>query len=279
MTRGPEGARPALSQLPRPVFISYASRDFRIAYQIWRQMLSGEDHDKAVLMDFPPLVRPDMELEGLQATVSDAGHPLAMGRGFAEGWAPGMPGWMVGIGGNLIRANSLVVVLTPNAARSSAVAKELQAFGAFPDKPVGLLSVNRTPIPEAFTKLRGATVYDVLIDIEAMLSPVLSAAREAEREEKWRDAGILFTDAINLIPLMDSPDGELQAEALIARGRMDLKLGFNDEAVRVLEQADRLLAWLAEQGRPARLALASGCAAFLGLARAARERARHDEAE
>ena len=60
---------------------------------------------------------------------------------------------------------------------------------------------------------------------------------------------------------------------------MDLKLGFNDEAVRVLEQADRLLAWLAEQGRPARLALVSGCAAFLGLARAARERARPDEAE
>ena len=240
MEENTNAPRHALPHLPRPVFLSYSRRDFRIAYYIWQQMLSPdskESHFDQVLMDFPSLMPPDMKLEGIQANVSTADHPLSMGVGYEDDWSPDMPGWMVGIGGNLIRCESLVVVLTPNSEHSEAVDTELKAFEAFPEKPITFLSVNRTPIPERYAKFERAMVHDVAIDIKSMLANGLRAAYEAQDNKQWLNAALLFTEALQRLPLLPDASVGLYRDILTGRGRADIQLGYRDQAVRMFEQA------------------------------------------
>ena len=232
----PNTPRLALPHITRPVFLSYARRDFRIAYNIWQQMLSPDEeigHMDQVLMDFPPVVPPDMKLHGGQFVISSPDHPMSGGAGFRDEWAPGQPGWMVGIGDNLIRAKSLAVVLTPHAASSKAVELEIENFKSFHDKPVFVLRINRTPIPDNLSVIEEAMVHDVTIDMRSVLGNVLHAAYPALDSGDWENAELLFREAWNLIEYVDDASAALARDLLRDWGRALLKLDARDIAVQV----------------------------------------------
>lgn len=233
----------ALPDIPRPVFLSYSRRDFRIAYTLWEMMLdpkNSDSHDTQVLMDFSILIPPDMKLAGIQMTVSTEAHLLGFGRGYVDGWAKDMPGWMYGIGKNMLASQSMLVLLTPNGERSEAIDTELRAFEAFPEKPLFFISVNGTPIPDRFAKYENAQVFDLKIDMESLLGTVLRAAFDAKDKEEWKDAGILFTEALQMMRLYPHPNAELTRDLLVNRGQADIILGYRDEAVSMYEQANQL---------------------------------------
>lgn len=233
----------ALPDIPRPVFLSYSRRDFRIAYTLWEMMLDPKNpdrHDAQVLMDFSILIPPDMKLAGIQMTVSTEEHLLGFGRGYEDGWAEDMPGWMYGIGRNMLASQSMLVLLTPNSERSEAIDTELRAYEAFPEKPLFFISVNGTPIPDRFAKYDKAKVFDLKIDMESLFGNVLRAAFDAKDKQEWRNAGLLFTEALQMMRLYPHPSAELTRDLLINRGQVDINLGFRDEAVSMYEQANQL---------------------------------------
>jgi hypothetical protein len=88
-----------------------------------------------------------------------------MGQGYADDWKPGKPGWMYAIRKNIEQAQSYVVVLTPHSSRSKGVALEIDEFEAYSDKPVAILSVNRTRIPDKLAKIERAMIHDVTVDV------------------------------------------------------------------------------------------------------------------
>ena len=235
-SKDPNAPRLALPHIPRPVFLSYARRDFRIAYSIWQQMLSPDEkieHMDQVLMDFPSVMPPDMKMHGMQFVISSPDHPLSLGGGFSDEWAPGQPGWMFGIGNYLIRAKSLAVVLTPHAAASKAVELEIENFKSFPDKPVFVLRVNGTPIPDSLAVIKDAMVHDVTIDMRSLLGNVLHAAYPALESGDWKNAELLFREAWNLIDYVDDASASLARDILRDWGRALLQLEARDIAVQV----------------------------------------------
>jgi hypothetical protein len=220
-----------LPQLPRPVFLSFARRDFRIAYHVWQQMLAPDpeqSHADQVLFDFPPLLPIGLKLRGIQLNVSSADHPLSMGQGYADDWKPGKPGWMYAIRKNIEQAQSYVVVLTPHSSRSKGVALEIDEFEAYSDKPAAILSVNRTRIPDKLAKIERAMVHDVTVDVRSMMGSVLHAAFAAQDNEEWWQAGVAFLEAWNLLALFDDPSQELCLDILRGRGRADIQLDLAD---------------------------------------------------
>ena len=257
-----------LPHLPRPVFLSFARRDFRIAYEVWQQMLGPDpeqSHADQVLLDFPPLLPIGLKLHGIQMNVSSADHPASIGQGYADDWEPGQPGWMYAIRQNIEKAQSYVVVLTPYSSRSKAVALEIEAFEAYPDKPVAILSVNKTPIPETLAKIERAMVHDVTVDIRSMMGAVLKAAFAAHDNEEWWESAVAFLEAWNLLALFDDPSQALCLDILRGRGRADIQLGNRNQAVRSFEHALTLI-------RPEQHALRANALHSLGWAQATQDK-------
>jgi hypothetical protein len=118
--------------LERPVFISYCTRDFRVAYAIYRLIATQADWEsidlgKSIFFDFPlpQLLPPDLrgQIDNWQCLTGEKEGLTPSLFAF-----PGMPSWMMYMTLPISAANSVIVIWTPNARESDPVLNEMQWF-------------------------------------------------------------------------------------------------------------------------------------------------------
>lgn len=222
-----------LPEIKRPIFISYAHKDFRIALEVFRSLRasphqSAEEVFQDVFLNFPPMdmVPPDMhgQLEiYINLSLANLGFQ-----------APAH--WGLEILPTMIaRSESLLLILTKHSKMSEAVREE---FRLYPErKPVWILQVNGEPVPEAFAARRNVHVRSIGVDVPLMFQTVMAAAEEFNGQKELAEANRLYFEAINLLFLIDGFDPLLMANVWARKGVTENRLGLGDGAVQTLTGA------------------------------------------
>jgi ankyrin repeat protein len=257
-----------LPQCELPVFISYASVDFRIANEL-RDAIAKSSLADEINLDQLPRNPIDPELtkalgevgkehEVREAILLDTPHPqffppdlgpnsisrMSMLMGFRgdapkipDGWAPGMPGWMAWMALRMGEANSLVFVCTPNSVNSENVIAELDWFSRKkPGKVLWIARVNGTVPPEGIRQNLNVREFEYSTDTEQVLARTKLHAQEAEKDGRREDANTLWREALALLRFTGGGE-EKFVPVLNAMALNQVKLGARYLAVENLKRA------------------------------------------
>lgn len=219
----------ALPNIPRPLAISYAHKDFWITYRIARALgmgrsplkdQKGEMGDIWFQFPHPELIPPYEELDIYCHVPEAVGH-----------WGLDI------IPAFICNSQALVVILSRHSAHSKQVHLEIDTY---PDsRPVWFISIAGEPLPDKWKARRNTRVVTppIQLDLTSMFRKACSMANEASEKNLLRKSYLFYWDAINLLALINPRDFSKAYQLFALKGLCEIRLGLGRGAVQSLESA------------------------------------------